>query len=66
MQKFAILTCTIETDSSYLAFRLCGLLGKRQEGYLPVVKLHEEQAHRLEYKYLIEWTLTMRGRNTVM
>ena len=56
MQKFAILTHAVETDSSQLAFRFCGLLGKWQEGYLPVLKVYKEQAHRLEYKHLIHYS----------
>ena len=38
MQKFAVLTHAIETDSSQLAFCFCGLLGKQQKGYLNCMK----------------------------
>ena len=39
------------TVSGSLAFHFCGPLGRRQEGYLPVLRLYEEQAQRPEYKW---------------
>ena len=43
----------IQTDSGRLAFRVCGLLGRHQESYLPELRVYKEHARMQEYKCLI-------------
>ena len=47
MPTFAILTCVIELSWLFVLWPTGG--NGRRAGYLPVLKLYKEQAHRLEY-----------------